>query len=231
MNLLCYSPDGRQIAGSSWANEIHIWSALKGKSVRVLRGHQEIILAIAFSPDGTRLASASMDKTVRLWNAATGEQLAVLHGHESGVRCLAFSSDGTQVVSGSFLDSADANEFHNSLRVWDVETASEVSIICEPRHQFLQVAFSPDNLHVLAEANDVATGQFIGTWDISTGERIEAIEGSGDFTRTVKGELPFRWRNYGNFVEEAATKTIRRITALVGSVIYCDASQAMSVGR
>ena len=44
------------------------WQVLK-----VLKGHTNIVLAVAISTDGAKIVSGSVDNTVRVWSAETGE--------------------------------------------------------------------------------------------------------------------------------------------------------------
>src|SRR4051812_6462525 len=62
-----------------------------------LRGHKDIVMAVAFSPDGKTLASASQDRTIKLWDVATGKSTATLKGHSpdfNGIFSVRFSPDG-----------------------------------------------------------------------------------------------------------------------------------------
>jgi len=40
---------------------------LTGEQVKKLKGHSDLITAVAFSPSGKQLVSASRDRTTRLW--------------------------------------------------------------------------------------------------------------------------------------------------------------------
>ena len=77
---------------------------------RVLRGHTDVVYAVAFHPDGTRLATAARDGAVWLWNVARGEAVARLTGHKSFVWSLAFSPDGASLASGAG---------DSTVRLWD----------------------------------------------------------------------------------------------------------------
>src|SRR5438552_2302972 len=79
-----------------------------------LKGHSEIVYAIAFSPDGKQVATGSFDKTVRLWEAATGKEIKSFGGptgHQNLVLSVAFSTDGKMLASGSQ---------DNTARVWQM---------------------------------------------------------------------------------------------------------------
>ena len=64
---VCFSPDGKQLASSSFDRTVRLWDVETGACVRTLEGHGDWVLSVCFSPDGRRLASGSDDRTVRLW--------------------------------------------------------------------------------------------------------------------------------------------------------------------
>jgi WD40 repeat protein len=67
---VAYRPDGRQLATASADQTIRLWDSETGEEEATLKGHKNVVYAVAFSPDGKLLASASQDRTVKLWNVA-----------------------------------------------------------------------------------------------------------------------------------------------------------------
>jgi WD40 repeat protein len=70
-----------------------------GNVVKALKGHSDMIGAVAFAPDGKRLASGGRDDgAVILWNVATGQSEKTLKGHTAIVKHLSFSPDGERIL-------------------------------------------------------------------------------------------------------------------------------------
>src|SRR5436190_23307712 len=68
-----------------------------------LKGHTEIVYAVAFSPDGKYVVTGSFDKSLKLWDTATGKEIKTFAGpagHQNLILSVAFSPDGQSFVSG-----------------------------------------------------------------------------------------------------------------------------------
>jgi len=84
-------------AGNQYA--VLVWDVNSVQQVFALRGHTEVVTAMAFSPDGSLLATASLDKSVRLWDMSNGQQTARIDS-DAGATALAFSPDGATLAVG-----------------------------------------------------------------------------------------------------------------------------------
>ena len=65
-----------------------------GAHRQALKGHSNLVRAVAFSPDGKALASGSHDRTIQLWDTVTGACQQMLEEHSSLVKAVSFLPDG-----------------------------------------------------------------------------------------------------------------------------------------
>jgi eukaryotic-like serine/threonine-protein kinase len=47
---------------------VRVWSLQEGREAFVLRGHTNLVMAVAYSPDDKQLVTASLDGSVRIWD-------------------------------------------------------------------------------------------------------------------------------------------------------------------
>jgi tricorn protease-like protein len=94
---------------------LKVWDVEKGRELRTLQGHSDVVRGVALSANGRLVVSASDDKTLKVWEVVSGRELCALVGHSDWVRGVAVSSDGRLAVSAS----AD-----RTVKVWDVVTGT-----------------------------------------------------------------------------------------------------------
>lgn len=67
-----YSPSGKSLATGSWSSLVKIWDLGTYNATRVLRGHEDRVVALSWRPDATAngavLATAGADNAVHLWS-------------------------------------------------------------------------------------------------------------------------------------------------------------------
>lgn len=152
--------------------------------IRVLRGHTQMIHAVAVSPDGTHgltAAGASFvngvakDSDIRLWDLRIGAERGRLRGHDGAVFAVSFSPDGKRAVSGGE---------DRTVRLWVLThdpidgrlepTVQSASAVWSGHHGAVwSVAFSPDGAQVLSASQDTT----LILWDVATGKVVRRFEG------------------------------------------------------
>lgn len=65
-----------------------------------LRGHTDVVVALAFAPNGKVLATVSRDKSLRLWDLTTGATLRTVKLPHEQLNAVRFSGDGRWVAVG-----------------------------------------------------------------------------------------------------------------------------------
>ena len=160
---VAFSLDGRTLAIGSSHPDILLYD-LATEQMRVLKGHQQGICAVAFSPDLKFLASGSRDNTVRLWEVATGNSLQECDAHQAMVRAVAFSPDSTWLISGG--DDCVA-------RRWQLETGKCLGIFEGHGKAVCDVCISPDGHTLISSSEDGA----IRCWDVDQGRCVKTLQG------------------------------------------------------
>ncbi len=159
------SPNGQFFAAAQ-GNDIGLFAADDGKQLRILRGHQGKVSALAISPDNKMLVSTSgEDRTIRVWDAEKGDLLDTLSENVGPVITVAFSPSGKFFVTGSIAES-------RFIKFWDTETRK---LLAEPMQQpgfVYTVAVRPNGKDLVA-----AVRNLVKVWNLmETPEGIKAKE-------------------------------------------------------
>lgn len=175
---VAFSPDGTRIVTATSALPTsrepvaRVWSAVTGRELLTLQGHEDWVTAVAFSPDSQRIITASLDKTAHVWDAATGEELAVLKGHEDQLDSAMFSPDGLRVLTTSP---------DKTVRLWDAATGEEIAVLRGHAGFGYDVAFSPDGLRIFTASGGRDNTAHL--WD-ADGNEVPVPHRDGDENET-----------------------------------------------
>jgi WD40 repeat protein len=128
---------------------------------QTLRGHDEVVWALAISPDGQTLASGSWDKTVKIWDMNTsnefqqssGSLLRTLTGHFDKVKSLAFSPDGEKLASA---------DLSGTIKLWQI-SSGEMEGTLKGHSTWVELAFNPQDRTLVSGSFD----DTIKVWQVS----------------------------------------------------------------
>ena len=99
---LAISRDGRTLVSGSFDHLVKVWDVGSGKEQLTLKGHQNLVSAVAVSPDGKLVASG--DNQIRLWDISGGREHVHMRAARRASRGrsarLAFSPDGRSARLG-----------------------------------------------------------------------------------------------------------------------------------
>ncbi|VDM99660.1 unnamed protein product [Thelazia callipaeda] len=63
---LAFKPDGSQLLVAA-GTRVLVYDSTEGTLLHSLKGHKDLVYAVAFSHDGEKFASGSADKSVIIW--------------------------------------------------------------------------------------------------------------------------------------------------------------------
>lgn len=225
--------DHSQVTSRSEATGIRIIDFYSGQTLRILEGHDDVVLSVAFAHRGQRLASGGGDRQVRIWDADTGRIERTLTGHASGVASVAFSPDDRLIASASLDQTA---------RLWDAADGRVINTLHGHTAPVQAIAFTPDGRFLVTASLD----RSLRLWNGQTGEFIKVLAqtasgisslamapdgrrlvtgcADGPFENLVvaipEGKILARFRGHDNIVLASAVSPNGRWAATAGGSDY-----------
>lgn len=154
-----------------------------------LRGHTDLVSALAFAPDGKTLASCSRQGEVKLWDVASMKEQRTLSQSGRYVLSLAFLSDGSTLATswseafgqdGKTLPRSyvgrEVKGYRGGILLWDTATGKKGDVLQrQPPRGVNDIALSPDGKTLAAkefwrENDGRATKSGITLWDVASGK-------------------------------------------------------------
>lgn len=126
---------GRESSGPSTrklAVTNHFYS--KAQLQRRTLGHLSAVYCVLFDRTGKYILTGADDLLVKLWSAIDGRLLCTFRGAQAEITDIAVNLDNTLLAAGS-LD--------HIVRVWDLQTASPIAVLCSHTGRITSVNFCP----------------------------------------------------------------------------------------
>ena len=151
---LALSPDSRTVAAvATTDNSLHTFALDGSSSSSFGIGAYNNYSAVAYTPDAHRLLAGPHGAPV-LWDLRNGQIHYLNSSFADSIRSVAIAPNGRSAVSGG------AN---GSIRVWNLDTLSEIGLIAmlETGGNVIAVAYAPDgkSIHVASDIGDIRAYQ------------------------------------------------------------------------
>jgi WD40 repeat protein len=149
----------------SWLNAADE-PALPPIVANVLKGHAELVYAVAFTADGKYVITASFDRTLKVWEVASGKEVKTFagpQGHQNLVLSVAISPNGQMVASGGSDNQAKIWDFPASAPLRDFAHTDAVNA----------VALSADGTKLAGAGKDGS----IKLWNTADGKQLFDMKG------------------------------------------------------
>jgi WD40 repeat protein len=175
LTCVCFSPDGKWIAGGmavleekpvgSVPGAIKLWDAGTGKEGLSIRSPAGPVQGVSFSSDGKHILGVSGPRTVKVWDARTGRQELSFDGSADFVFRVRFSPDGQRIAVASQ---------GQPIKLWDARTGQEIlSLKGTAAVRTTDLSFSPDGKRLAGACSD----QTVKVWDVQLGQEGLILKG------------------------------------------------------
>lgn len=170
VTAVAISPDGTRLATSGY-HEVLLWNLPDGTLIRRIGNIAERIADLEFHPDGDRLAIAAgtpgqMGEAM-IVKTSDGSVVAHLVTTEDAMFAATFSPDGNRLAACG----AD-----RAIRLFDVTTGEEQTIIEDHADWVMDIAWSSDGTRIASASRDKTSKLF----DAATGDALQTFNKHGE---------------------------------------------------
>ncbi len=171
VNMICFSPDSKELASASDDNTVRIWDVYASDEIHLFKGHTNNVKCLAYSPDGRRLLSGSDDCTVRIWDVYSNNAERIPFEQAEGVLWSCFSPDGKYVAAVSFMD---------NIIVWRTADGKIIHLF-QAKKNMKKLAFHPTDNNILVTADST-----LCFWNLDTGLQLHTpLTGHHKFVKSI----------------------------------------------
>lgn len=177
ITCVSFSRDGSYLLGSNWQGKLALWNVNTGEKLLELDAGTKSIRQSAIDPAGTMIAGASNDGHCYLWELSSGKLRAKLEiPGLYGMNSVAFSPDGRLLATGTSNDGA--------LRIWDVETSTEIRHIKAHEEHVGVVMFDNSGKRIVSSGGE----DIVRVWNWESGELLREFKDQWCGVFTPDGE-------------------------------------------
>lgn len=199
IRLLRFAADGDLLLSGSEDNTAKLWSVPDFRNVQTFRAPGRVTGGAVLA-GGMRVALGQWDGSLAIWDTRTGRPQVAAAGHMFGRVAVDVSPAGDRLVSGGS---------DQTIRLWDAETLKPMHLLSSGEQGnkahlgiVYHVRFLGDDRILSLASRGGAVLDYIGLWNAENGERLRALEGSGEWAGVTLSEdgarILFANRNGGN---------------------------------
>ena len=185
-----FSPDGNTIAasGGDYNGFTRMWDVgtlteiIPPERVSSYRRSTLGINSVSFSPDGKTILSRCKQSVICLRDAATYTEIRRLEIPSRWVGNAVFSPDGHTLACVRYTSHRNVYAYSGIVRLWDVDTDTQIGILWEHIGGVSSVSFSP-NGRTLATAGSIDA--MVRLWDVDTQTEIGRLKGHTGWVNSV----------------------------------------------